>query len=505
MLTLTEAWKKSYLEYLDETENSINEALLDLAESTEEINKGFEYIQEYFNIIPLDEVVTGLPPHTLTLDDVPGNFTNTSKELQNKVEDRAKATEAKKDKQNFSTEDITSFLMKQLGQKIINSENEKDDSKPEYKVEGIKTVETLSDMKFPKNIIFFIQQIIAWIKRVVVYFIEKIKNVIRAVTGRGSMNELNPDALKLKLTKAKEFETILTPDIRGKNNQPMQLRAVKASDVDRYYALKESFLGDAYKEVVKSTKDDNLGTKKTPVVISIDISKDLLNLKELIQHFYDLYDNAFGSNNEDLFKTDDLELVLGLFKEVIAGLKSGDIPVYQVGSTAAEVSAIDASRVRDNLIRTNNNVSSLKEAYVQTADMIKDVSRIITHKEMLMLSGYGIDNKWLSSATYAQMYEILTTLKPRLKEAEKNEKELNKMQKKYEAISNELVKMQRAFNAFSNVSYNSVYQRRIVDMCQAAKYMTQVVTLRLTAIGMYIKEMKDIKDLIVALSNINKK
>lgn len=497
MLTLTEAWKKSYSEFLEETENSIDDTLVELIEATQEINKGFEYIKEYFELVPLDEWIdpTSLPPDGRANDDPTKPAPGKGKPLPNKPNE----------KDNYSTEDITNFLMKQLGTKILSSAD-KPEKAPEYEVKGISTIEDISDMKFPKNIIFFIQQLVAWIKRVVVYFIEKIKNVLRAITG-SKVKELNPDALKLKLSKVRELETIYTPSIDSQKDTPVKVMAVKADDVSRYYALQESFnaidesLADAM-GITKPSKPEV--TNKTPVIVQIDISKDLMHLKEAVQHFYDLYDNAFGSNNEDLFGTDDLELVLGLFRDTVDGLKSGNTPVYEIGSTAVEVSAIDSSRVRDNLIRTNANITSLKGAYSQTAEMIKNTARIITHKEMLMLSGYGLDNKWLSSSTYAQIIEIVDTIKPRLKEATKDEKQLTKMQKKYESVSNELIKLQRVFNAYSNLSYSSAYQKRIVDMCHAAKYMTQIITLRLTAIGMYIKEMKDIKDLLRALVNLNK-
>ena len=497
MLTLTEAWKKSYEEYLEETENSIDDTLIDLVEATQEINKGFEYIKEYFELVPLDE--------KFTADSVPPDNRPNALDAAPELEEKDRKSDSKK--VDYNPEEITSFLMKQLGEKIINSDSKSDEKAPDYEVKGISTVEDISDMKFPKNVIFFLQQLIAWIKRVVVFFIEKIKNIFRAIVGQKT-KELNTDALKLQLSKVRELETIYTPSIEGKKDAPVKLMAVKADDVNRYYALKESF--NAIDEglaadlgIIKQSKSDDIKPLKQPVIIQIDISKDLIHLKELVQHFYDLYDNAFGSNNEELFSTEDLELVLGLFRKTVDGLKNGDTPVYEIGSTAVEVSAIDSSRVRDNLIRTNDNIKRLKQAYTETAEMIKNTARVITHKEMLMLSGYGIDNKWLSSATYQTIIDILDTLKPRLKDAARNEKALTKMQKKYEAVSNELVKLQRAFNAYSNLSYTSVYQKRIIDLCHAAKYMTQVVTLRLTAIGMYIKEMKDIKDLMKALVNIN--
>lgn len=482
-MTLTEAWKESYKAYLNEIESSIDSVPEEITEMNAEILKGFDYIEEYFKMIPVEG-------ETLT---------------EWKTEDGKND-----DKNEVNPADITSFLMKQLGTQIIgNQEKESSRDLPGYKqVEGFATVERLSDMKFPKNVIFFIQQLIQWIKRVVVYFIERIKNVIRALVG-APKKELDSDALKLRFERAKKLEMInsLKPTADGKT-EIVRAIAIKPEDIKEYRALREEainegFFSDAIRDVIVKSKNDEKAVKE-PVVISIDLSKDLLTLKQLIQHFYDLYDNAFGSNNEELFKTEDLELVLSLFKKTIEGIKFGKVDTVEIGTNAVEVSAIDAVRIKDNLLRTNTNVEALKGAYTQTSNRIKDVARIITHKELLMLSGYGVDTKWLSSSTYQQMMDIMNSLKPRLKDAEADEKKLNKLQKQYEEVAAQLLSMQRAFNAFSNITYTSVYQRRVVDLCNSARYMTQVVSCRLSGLALYIKEMKDIRDLIVALVNINK-
>lgn len=477
-MTLTEAWKESYKAYLNEVESSIDSVPEEITEMNAEILKGFDYIEEYFKLLPVEG-------ETLTEDD-----------------------KDKDGKNEINPADITSFLMKQLGTQIMgNQERERD--LPGYKqVEGFATVERLSDMKFPKNIIFFIQQLIQWIKRVVVYFIERIKNVVRALVG-APKKELDSDALKLRFERAKKLEMInsLRPTADGKT-EIVRAIAIDPADVKEYRALREEainegFFSDAIRDVIVKSKNDERVTEK-PVVISIDLSKDLLTLKQLIQHFYDLYDNAFGSNNEELFKTDDLETLLGLFKRTVEGIKSGRVDTVEIGTNAVEVSAIDAARIKDNVLRTNTNVEALKGAYLQTSNRVKDVARIITHKELLMLSGYGVDTKWLSSSTYQQMMDIMNSLKPRLKDAEADEKKLNKLQKQYEEVAGQLLVMQRAFNAFSNITYTSVYQRRVIDLCNSARYMTQVVSCRLSGLALYIKEMKDIRDLIIALANINK-
>lgn len=538
-MTLDEAWKESYRQYLKETEDSLNSIMTEMLEANAEASRGFELLKEYFMMYPVNEEVTGYAPEADYDDSKSSGGNSGSVEKQSSGNSQASVNKSNDNKSNsgnggskpgnnggsksatvtdrqlgVSPTVITNYLMGQIPGLTRSGLYDDDDDRKKKRdlvytpAPGVEVVERISDMKFPKNIIFFIQQLITWIKRVVVYFIEKVKNVIKVIFGRtDSIRELDPSKLKLELERSKKIENIVTfPDSEGGKPKLVKAYRIDPKNVNQYVALQEEVFNESVLDDITA-----LGSKKAefkpmdkPVVVTIDVSKDLMTLKQLIQHFFDLYDNAFGSNNEELFKTDDLAIVLELFKRTIAGIKTGNISTYEIGSTAVEVSAIDYARVKDNLILTNQNVENLKAAYTQTAEKIKSVSRIITHKEMLMLSGYGISNEWLTSGTFYQIIEIVQKIEPRVKDIAKREKELTKMQKQYEKISDELFKMQKGFMAMSNVTYSTVYQRRVVDLCNAARCMTQVVTLRLTALGLYTKEMKDTKDLMIALARLNK-
>ena len=524
-MTLDEAWKESYRQYLKETEDSLNSIMTEMLEANAEASRGFELLKEYFMMYPVNEEVTGYAPEADNRDSGRNNGNSGNTETQNSGSssnnsnndnrDRGSRSAAATDRQlGVSPTVITNYLMGQIPGLMSSGVYDDDDEHGKKRdlvytpAPGVEVVERISDMKFPKNVIFFIQQLIAWIKRVVVYFIEKVKNVIKVIFGRAdSIRELDPSKLKLELERSKKIENIVTfPDSEGGKPKLVKAYRIDPKNINQYVALQEEVFNESVLDDITA-----MGSKKAefkpmdkPVVVTIDVSKDLMTLKQLIQHFFDLYDSAFGSNNEELFKTDDLAVVLELFKKTIAGIKTGSVSTYEIGSTAVEVSAIDYARVKNNLILTNQNIENLKAAYTQTAEKIKSVSRIITHKEMLMLSGYGISNEWLTSGTFYQIIEIVQKIEPRIKDIAKREKELTNMQKQYERISAELLKMQKGFMAMSNVTYSTVYQRRIVDLCNAARCMTQVVTLRLTALGLYTKEMKDTKDLMIALARLNK-
>ena len=531
-MTLDEAWKESYRQYLKETEDSINSIMTEMLEANAEASRGFELLKEYFMMYPVNEEVTGYAPEADNRDsgrnngnsgsvekqssEKPSNIDNKDKGSKPSGNNGGSKSAVATDRQlGVSPTVITNYLMGQIPGLTRSGLYDDDDDEHKKKRDlvytpapGVEVVERISDMKFPKNIIFFIQQLITWIKRVVVYFIEKVKNVIKVIFGRtDSIRELDPSKLKLELERSKKIENIVTfPDSEGGKPKLVKAYRIDPKNINQYVALQEEVFNESVLDDITA-----MGSKKAefkpmdkPVVVTIDVSKDLMTLKQLIQHFFDLYDSAFGSNNEELFKTDDLAVVLELFKKTIAGIKTGSVSTYEIGSTAVEVSAIDYARVKNNLILTNQNIENLKAAYTQTAEKIKSVSRIITHKEMLMLSGYGISNEWLTSGTFYQIIEIVQKIEPRIKDIAKREKELTNMQKQYERISAELLKMQKGFMAMSNVTYSTVYQRRIVDLCNAARCMTQVVTLRLTALGLYTKEMKDTKDLMIALARLNK-
>ena len=61
-MTLDEAWKESYRQYLKETEDSINSIMTEMLEANAEASRGFELLKEYFMMYPVNEEVTGYAP-----------------------------------------------------------------------------------------------------------------------------------------------------------------------------------------------------------------------------------------------------------------------------------------------------------------------------------------------------------------------------------------------------------------------------------------------------------
>lgn len=477
MLNLSEQWKKAYAEYLVEEEEKLNEELdkvfVELSDVHDKVQKGFRLVESYFEIYNLSEnIVLEYDPNASTGNAPVGNHSVDTKQdtkVQSNITDVFKALAA-------------SDFVKDLG----NSD---------YTPTATYTVQTVGDMKFPANIIFFIKQLITWVKNIVLYFIERFKNIIRRLLGdHKSVTEIDMDKLKLNLTSAKKIEGVSTSFSVGRAKGPIEVWKIPESKV-----LAEGLTDTILKPIVQDKP------KTERIVVTLDFSRDIEDLKLLVQHFYDLFDGAFGSFNEKLFDTQDLKLILELFNDTLQHIKTGD-PAREVtiGGSATEVQAVSASRVKENLINTNENINKLKMAYVQTAAKIKDMAKIINSKELLMLSDLGVEYQMLTSATLTQMMPIMQSLLVRIKEASKMEKELDKVKREYEALVKKLSDSQRAVMSISNITYNTVYARRLNDLFVAARYMSDIVTLRLSGLGLYIKELKDVRDILTQLNGLNR-
>lgn len=360
-------------------------------------------------------------------------------------------------------------------------------------------------MKFPKNIIFFIKSLISWIGRVILYLIEKFKNLLRRLLG-DAPKDLDPKKLQLKLTKVKEVEGLAT-NRNELGRKPIGVIQVDPSNFEVINTtLREGVFDSIATElgIIKKSDVSSGDVKTTPVLVSVDLSRDLMSIRELMQRFYELFDNAYGSNNEHLFQTDDLELILQIFNDTIKRVKDGSSTVYAYGGSAVEIDQINSDRISENLKLTNTNITNLKSAYVQTADKIKDIMKIIQSKELLMVNSLGSSYKMLSSGTYQQLIQMAATIPVRLKEAQELEKALGKLKSQYDALAKQLAATQRNILAIGNVQYDTIYNRKMVELFRAASSMRDIVTLRLSGIGLYIKELKDVQDVMTMLVNFNK-
>ncbi len=186
-MDFTEAWKEGYATFLKEEEERYNNDFLNTMDEvislSEESKKSLDLLQEYYDAFAESEGLT---------------------EAIAPVGSSASAQVGEK--------------KSGLGQTIANLLGQFGDSKlSTYSPSAVYTYQKISDMKFPGNIVFFITQIISWIRNVVIYLFEKFKNLIRRMLGE-KPNILNPAALKLELKKARQIEQVARGIDLGKSS-----------------------------------------------------------------------------------------------------------------------------------------------------------------------------------------------------------------------------------------------------------------------------------------------
>jgi len=473
MFNLNEAFKQGYEEYLQESaEQNFEQAFEALQESQIEAEKSFQVVQNYFSLYALSEGV-----------------------LEESIAGLTPEKAGKQAEKDFSLEGIQS-IKDLIG--IIGKDA------PMYKPEvGNVTLTKISEMKFPKNVIFFLQAIIDWLSNIVKKFISAFTNGIQRLFGLKEAEDFKGSLIP-SLEKAKMIETWTT--------MPTNVKTPKAASVvntsfDSLERINNMFSGVKLRESVDLTEagyDEKVEpSKQVATGIMIDVTKEMQDLSQMLTHFLDLFDNAYGSNQEHLFETEDLQLLLELFKETMKSIASGRVPAYALQGNLTELDIINKNKLKDNLIRTKINVDSLKRAYVETQRGIIQKLQVITQKQLFASQGLGVSFKFYSAGTYQQMINILKVIQPRIKDAHKLEKKLARMGQIFNKVVIELGKQRRSIANFGDVTYTPVYQRKINDLFDSARFVSQTITLRLTTLGLYIKELKDVNEAIMNANSIN--
>jgi hypothetical protein len=128
---------------------------------------------------------------------------------------------------------------------------------------------------------------------------------------------------------------------------------------------------------------------------------------------------------------------------------------------------------------------------------------VLSHKQLVAAEGLGVSYRFYSASTYVQMVKILDAMKPRIKQAQQMEKDLKKMQTIFDKIVVQLGRQRQALLGFGDVTYTSVYQRKISELFDASRYVSQTISLRLATLGLFIRQIKDIQESIYNVNAIN--
>lgn|SRR5574344_539832 len=520
--TLDEAFDIIYNNLLEDTITDDLAALRESTETkfTEQLTESL-YILEDFGMLNEDEPTANNIANNKQ-NDYDGIFTK-AMELYDKLQDKS-ALRVKE------SEDAL---------KKLELEKQSDKSKDWYKPEN-KFVEitSISKMGFPKNVIFFIMQLIKWIKNNILNFIDKFTNIVRGLIGLKAANpRFTPDELKLSFNRMADIEAkyLINPDkesikkipsasnimnaingYSGKDNivptyvgvKPVSVFNVSPDDVK---ALPTIYASYDVKPIGPMTEgypygaDDN--QERGVTVVRVDTSRDLLALQETLHHFFDLFDNAFGSNDEKLFSIDDLDIMLHFLKDTLSSVKNPNkfsmASSTEVSGSFINDNSIDPAKIADDLRRTSINTNNLKTAYVLTNKQINTIAKIIADKNLSLIASMGQQYTYLSASTYQVMSEILSVIETRLKEAEEMSKKLNKMKTAYENLTTELEKYRAGLNSITGLAYTTIIQRKINDLYDASRYMTQIVQLRSNALALYLSELNDTHAIITNLNAVN--
>jgi len=485
MFNLTELFKEQYRTYLQEKveQENYSKSLKEYEDAQRYINEGFDVISQYFNSYSLLEV-----------------------EGKNPEDDDTQVRSKSDSKKEKDVDEKVGETLRNVFSFMSRGEDPRTNLSDYQPVVGHVSVQKISEMRFPENIIFFFQQLISWIVNLIKKFVSFFTNALRRLFGMPEGEKFEDD-IKLNLARAKKIESIAMPisnqkDYASKRNFPkaVSLVGIDPSDIERFISLFE-----AESSLEKPAKGASLENRESKQVMAIDIniSKEMEGIHQLLQYFFDLFDNSYGSNREHLFGTEDLEMLLELFKLTIKDLGEGTVSTTAIGGKMSSMQLLSADKLKDNLLRTKVNTDNLKKVYVQIQEAITNMLAILSHKQLIAAEGLGVNYRFYSASTYIQMVKILDAVKPRIKQAEQMEKELKKMQSVYDKIVVQLGKQRQVLLGFGQVTYTSVYQKKINELFDASRYVSQTISLRLATLGLFIRQIKDVQESIYNVNAIN--
>jgi hypothetical protein len=495
---LTESFKGQYKTYLQEKQSreDYSKSLNEFEQAQKHAEAGFDVIKEYFAYFSEKNgllEVEGLPPGKGPAN--PQGSANPKPAEKNKGDEAIKRVS-----------DTINNVFNIVGRSVEDFEDSKskiDDYQP---VVGHMKVEKISEMRFPENVIFFFQQLISWIVNIVKKFISFFTTAIQRFFNIPEAKSFDEE-LKLNLQRSRKIESIAMPlsyrkDKEGRLPTAVTLLGFEPKDVEKFRSL----LPESVKlnEDEREVKAETSPSRQT-IAIDINISKEMEGIQQLLQHFLELFDNAYGSNREKLFGTEDLDMILQLFKKTIEQLGDASVSTTAIGGKLTSMELLDSGKLKDNMVRTKVNTDNLKRVYVQIEQGISNMLAVLSHKQLIALESLGASYRFYSASTYIQMIKILDAIRPRIKQSEDMEKDLKKMKGIFDNIVITLNKMREPLMAFGQVTYTSVYQKRINDLFDGARYVSQTISLRLATLGLFIRQIKDINEAIYTVNSMNER
>ena len=388
---------------------------------------------------------------------------------------------------------------------------------------------------------FLLERVIDWLKRVVIYAIDRIRTIFYTIVGRKDdaskmLSKLKDADLKFRASKISKIDTGFLKSVGDKQNSPVRVLEVDTKTITQnptiFKALVESVeLTESDHDPERQDnrnnnnnnnnnqdrrdirRDDNnrndrnrtniyqysVPSNERPVqrVLELDVSSDLYALQQSLSHFFDLFDRSFGSVGENLFDTADLTIVYNYIDHLCKSFEKGNVNPAILQN---QLTNIDSDTIYENLIRTKTNVDNLEKAYYTTYQQIDKINKIITSKQLASLAAYGVNYMFLSQYTCNAMGDMLKYIDDRLKDAVKMQKELDSTRNKFTELCTRTEKLRNSIKGFSYIQVNTIYEQKINDLYLSTKYITQITTLRLNTLTKYIQELQQVR---LTIANLN--
>jgi len=379
------------------------------------------------------------------------------------------------------------------------------------------------------SVVGFINGIIAWVKNVLINVINFTTKGIRNMLGLAPVDE---DAYKKEKRSTDPFSLIAKAKKVAAIERQYGFGTLKLSDGenagkidDKAKALDKKIDGyistvDA-KDLITSMNEASifgalhtLTAQKNPALyfkgadkddktykefVNVDLSKDLSQLKMLLIKFFDLYDDAIGTNGEKLFDTSDLEMLFKSLNRIFNNIEDGNLSDYDYYGKL-----LDAGSIKQSYEVTAQNIKNLTDVFNQVEATIKQLLLNINIKSGIAATYDSNKFILLSSLTFKQLSEIAKLVMTKIDEVNVMQAKLEMLGRKYEKLVKELDKVKQSWiSVGAGISVQTEFERAVKDLYDAAKFSFQTLMLRFTALVNYNSILKDSYMVIQKLSKVN--
>ena len=324
-----------------------------------------------------------------------------------------------------------------------------------------------------------VNRIIKWGIDLVKYIVNTITNVVRKIVGLETQEYIDFS------TRESEF---------AKKLDASKIPRITTSKVTVYNvgeARQESYdMDDEYSslllEQILSENESN------QYIISVDVSKELNEIRSALKIFYELYDNARGSDGEHLFQTIDLELVLNMIKQVQTNLSK---------TMFFEYDAISKDQVKVTRKLTVANADKLRNTYDNVNRYIQNLLKAIASKKLVTLqseSGLLIYNSLTNNA----IVELGKTVKERQKLASKDFTQLEKISLKFKKELENIAKFRMSLYSKNTTLVVNPLLEQYKEIYEILSVVIGTTDTRISVLSLYINHLNDIFSTLNALHTV---